>query len=124
MQLKCQATNYRVTFMLIKLVACEWVFTNDSWTLNLFINSILNNAFTCYQADQLTKTIFYTYKINKVFPAHNFNVNCHFLVPFFPCLHFKGKYSMYKVVQLFGSDNTDMYVLVYEQKTNFIYVLS
>lgn len=39
--------------MLIKLVACEWVFTNDSWTLNLFIKSILNNALTCYQADQL-----------------------------------------------------------------------
>lgn len=38
--------------MLIKLVACEWVFTNDSWTLNLFIKSILNNALTGYQADQ------------------------------------------------------------------------
>lgn len=74
--------------MLIKLVAYEWVLTNDSWTLNLFIKSILNNAFTCYQADQLTKTIFYTYKINQDFTAHYLLCELSFSRPVFPLLAF------------------------------------
>lgn len=71
--------------MLIKLVACEWVFTNDSWTLNLFIKSILNNALTCYQADQLiNQNSIYTYKINQDFPAHYLTCELSFSGPVFP----------------------------------------